>query len=470
MNITDPIRRFAQVKPGATAVIYGDDTAVSYLDFDRMIDAAVMRLAALGIAAGQTVGLGIVGAPTLVIALALARIGAMTAAVVLPAERMDICLLTRGAEAKPGVRCVSLDETWAQIPPRNVTVPTVAPHVDGSAVCRIFTSSGTTGIPKFAAISHDMLARRVFSNWISMGPSEPVHMCAVGLGITWGFGSVLRTFWSGGTLVLNRTLAAIGRHKVNSIVIAPILLQKLVTAMPDNARPLPSLRAVEVGGSLLPTPLYDLARQKLCGTIVSYYGTTETGGIASDLMRGARGDPRAVGHVHAGIDVEAVDADDRVLPAATEGILRIRSDNNIAGYLDEDESPAHAFKDGWFYPGDLGAVSADRVVTVSGRHSDYINSGGIKLNPHIVEDVLLSLPQVTEAAAFGVPDDMGVVQVWAAIVAESRIEISRLKAICDEKLLERSPKFIVQVKELPRNANGKVVRDELVKSATALKR
>jgi acyl-coenzyme A synthetase/AMP-(fatty) acid ligase len=88
----------------------------------------------------------------------------------------------------------------------------------------------------------------------------------------------------------------------------------------------------------------------------------------------------------------------------------------------------------------------------------------------VIEDVLLSLPQVTDAAAFGVPDRMGAVQIWAAIVADTRVETAVLNAICRERLAEKSPKFILQVKALPRNANGKVVRDELVKFAMTQQR
>lgn len=72
---------------------------------------------------------------------------------------------------------------------------------------------------------------------------------------------------------------------------------------------------------------------------------------------------------------------------------------------------------------------------------------------------------MTEAAAFGVPDRLGVVQIWAAIVANVPVETAVLNALCHDKLAEKSPKFILQVKGLPRNPNGKVIREELVKFA-----
>jgi long-chain acyl-CoA synthetase len=94
-------------------------------------------------------------------------------------------------------------------------------------------------------------------------------------------------------------------------------------------------------------------------------------------------------------------------------------------------------------------------------------AGGNKVSPQVIEDVLLSLPQVTEAAAFGVPDRMGVVQIWAAIVAATPVDMAVLQAARRAKLADKAPKFALQVKGLPRNANGKILRTELIAFATA---
>jgi long-chain acyl-CoA synthetase len=192
--------------------------------------------------------------------------------------------------------------------------------------------------------------------------------------------------------------------------------------------------------------------------------------ITDPIDRIARLSPGAtavIGPDHPGVTIEAVDADDRPLPPGAEGILRIRSANCIDGHLwDAAASPDRAFRNGWFYCGDTGAVSEDGLLSVAGRVGEFINSGGRKISPLVIEEVLLSLPQIREAAAFGAPDKMGVVQIWAAIVADSQVETATLRALCRARLAERSPKFIIQMKELPRYANGKVVREELIRFAT----
>ena len=249
MNITDPIRRVARLHPSAIAVIGVDNIGISYRDLDRAIDTVVERVGGLGVAAGQTVGLGVTGPdeyPALVLALAFARAGVVTAEMSYPAERMDFCFLPTGATGQSGTRCVGFDASWTRISPTD-PVPNVPVSAGGSSVCRIFSSSGTTGMPKFAAISHETMVSRVLSNTLSMGPPEPVYICAVSLGITWGFATALRVLWAGSTLVLTnpaQALAAIRRHRVTAIVIAPNSLQTiLATIPPGHAKP-DSLKAI----------------------------------------------------------------------------------------------------------------------------------------------------------------------------------------------------------------------------------
>ena len=475
MNITEPIRRFARINPAAVALVRADRTAVTYRGLDRLIDAAAAVLRGLGVEPGQTVGLTIAGpdeSQGLIVALALAQLGAVSADARLPAEHFVLFIAEGGGAAAPGVRSVAMAELWGRMPPSAEIVPTVAAHRDGAAACRIFASSGTTGVPKFAAVSHDLMAARVLAYGLAMGGHAAVRVCAVGFGITWGFGTALRTLWSGGTLVLSNpaeAARAIQRHRVTSLVIAPMSLQKVVASLPATAKPLPAL-AIEVGGSAMPAALAAATRARLSPHIVAYFGATETGGVAAAPLAALAGHPRAVGYVYAGIEVEAVDEQDRTLPPDNEGVLRIRGATVVSGYLGAPALSAEIFRDGWFYPGDVGAISADGMMSVTGRRGEFINAGGNKLSPQVVEDVLLSLPQVTDAAAFGVPDKLGVVQIWAAIVATTRVENAVLTRLCGERLGEKSPKFIMQLKGLPRNANGKVLREELVKFALTQQR
>jgi acyl-coenzyme A synthetase/AMP-(fatty) acid ligase len=297
-------------------------------------------------------------------------------------------------------------------------------HPGGAAICRIFASSGTTGTLKFAAISHDLIARRIFSNMLGMGAPERVHICAVGFGITFGFCGVLRMLWAGGALVLTNPadcFDAIQRHQVSSMQIATGSLAGLLEGLPDDATPPPSLRLLETGGSLMPPRLLALTRRKLCANVQSYFGATESGGVASAMFSTLEDIDGAVGHIHPGYEAQAVDADDEPLPLGAEGRIRLRGANIIDGYFCEATPARDVFRDGWFYPGDVGSITASGVMTINGRESEFINAGGVKVNPRVIEDVLLALPDVTDAAAFGVPDRMGVTRVWSGEPAADRL-------------------------------------------------
>jgi acyl-coenzyme A synthetase/AMP-(fatty) acid ligase len=107
-------------------------------------------------------------------------------------------------------------------------------------------------------------------------------------------------------------------------------------------------------------------------------------------------------------------------------------------------------------------VTPEGVLRITGRTSDYINSGDIKVSSRAIEDVLLGLPEVNRAVAFGVPDADGLAVIWAAIVVAPPVDNAILNRLCGEKPGAAAPKFIAQMKDLPRDANGKVLTRELV--------
>jgi acyl-coenzyme A synthetase/AMP-(fatty) acid ligase len=275
----------------------------------------------------------------------------------------------------------------------------------------------------------------------------------------------------GGLMIFTHSLehlaASIDRHTVNFLVTPPSTLAALTEMRGPNAGPYPTLRGVEAGGSLMSPELHALASERVCANILTSYGSTEASVVATAPMRALAGNPGAVGYVLPGVEVEAVDANDRPVTAGTEGLLRIRSVHCVSSYVGDPDATASAFRNGWFYPGDIGSVSVDGLMRVAGRASEIINSGGDKIAPQLIEDVLSKLHGVKEVAAFGVPGLAGVTEVWAAIVANGTINADALVALCRDKLRIMTPRRLMRVDAIPRNENGKVQRDVLAKMAIA---
>ncbi|HEY1933531.1 MAG TPA: class I adenylate-forming enzyme family protein [Acetobacteraceae bacterium] len=475
-NITGPIRGITRARPDAVAVIRADGSAISYAELDRAIDRMAIHASALGLRAGDIAGLTIAGPDEslgLILALGLARIGVASAPPSLPREYLRLCFQAAapGQPVEPGR--VRFDATWLPRGSPGSDDRAVAMHPDPAAVCTVVATSGTTGEPKYVPLSHAVLTRRTYGGMRGLAQVRATRIIAVGLGGALGFACILRTLWTGGTLVLTNPRAApaaIRRHGVSSIVASPATLREMLDALPADAAPFPMLGAIEVAGSALPTKLQRLAAGRLCPNIVSYFGSSEAGGIASAPVPRLASRPGAVGYAWPGVEIQAVDGFGNALPPGETGLLRVRGDGAAEGYLGDPAASAAHFRDGWFWSGDLGAVWPDGMVTLTGRASDLIDAGGFKVSPRVIEDALLALPLVTDAAAFGVPDGTGIEQIWAAIVARTRIDDTVLNAFCRRALPGMSPKIIVQVKALPRNENGKLLRDALVALAMRIAR
>ena len=472
MNITEPLRRHALLTPDAPALILPNGTAIGFGALDRAIDAVAGHARRLGLGAGDMAELSVTGpdeALGLITLLGLARLGVATTETPLP-DGLGRLRFAAGGAAPPG--CVAVDAGWLHPDPRAAEAPPVAR--DDGATLRIFASSGTTGLPKQVIVTHAQMTQRVLLRLLADGGAPAVRIIGVGLGCAWGLETALRTLWAGGTIVLTNPRdapAAILRHGVTAMLLTPASLRLLLDSMPADAGPFPALRSVQVGGSLLPPALYRLALERLSPHMHSVMGSTEAAGFVSAPMRDLADRPGAVGYIWPGVEVEALDEHGRKLPAGETGVLRIRSPMNATGYVeaagagfaDAAASGEDRFQDGWFHSSDIGSVGPDGMLTLTGRTTDVINAGGVKIHPHIIESVLLKLPTVLDAAAFGVPDPAtGVVQVHAAIVSRTVIEEPVLRDLCTRVLGTAVLSGILQVKALPRNENGKVKREQLV--------
>ena len=477
-NITDPIRAWAINSPERVALITVDGHEIPYVTLDRLIDRAGRHLLAGGIRDGDVVGLTVKGpdeALAVVFYLALARIGAASTEYSAGGPPCGAVLLYPSDAEITGQRCIRIGLDTLEPVLGEDSLPKLD-SPDGDSLLRVFNTSGTSGVPKHVALSHqNMMMQVMYTGAPPLAPDQQeVQICARGLGSLYGTIKLLKLLHRGGALVLTNPhslASAVIRHKVTSIVTSPAVLQDLMDKLPVvpgmiGVGPLPHLRVVITGGSHLPAALAQKIRARLCDWIQSAYGTSETGQMAIGRYDEISNIPFAVGRLHAAAEVEAVDGHGVKLPAGEYGELRMRSPGMTQRYEGDAEATARHFRDGWFYPGDLGCVTADGMLCISGRVGDFINHGGVKVSPRVIEDVLLSRPDIRQAAAFGVPDNDGMAQIWAAIVPDAPIPTEDLSRLCGERLGAQSPKFILQMADLPRNANGKVAVRELVAMGT----
>jgi malonyl-CoA/methylmalonyl-CoA synthetase len=350
-----------------------------------------------------------------------------------------------------GPRAMITGENVGSLRGSSETRPVV--DLDGSTPAAIVYTSGTTGASKGAVLTHDNFAANavnLVSCWQISDRDRfflalPLfHIHALGNGLhTW--------LLSGCRMRLverfdHRTVAAELRDFAPTLFFGvPTMYVRLLETPSEDARAIgASMRLFVSGSAPLPAHVLEQFRDLFGHTILERYGMTETFMNASNPYVGER---RAgtVGFPLPGVSIRIED-----------GELLVRGPNVFPGYWRRDEATANAFTaDGFFRTGDLASRDSDGYLTLLGRRSDVIISGGFNIYPREIEELLLEQPGVSEAAVAGVEDAVrGEVPV-AYLVGE--FDESTLERVCREQLASfKVPRRFVKVESIPRTALGKV--------------
>ncbi|WP_423067603.1 class I adenylate-forming enzyme family protein [Devosia sp. CN2-171] len=220
---------------------------------------------------------------------------------------------------------------------------------------------------------------------------------------------------------------------------------------------------VRVSGSAIPYGVRAKIEQNLTRRLYVRYGSTESGTV-SVAGPGEHDDTESVGRVVAGLELEIVDGDGRPLPRGDAGQIRMRGEGIAPGYFEGPEQTAKRYRDGWYWPGDLGTFRPDGSLQILGRADDMINLNGINIFPSEIERVLEQHPDVRVAAALPLSSAVhGQIPVAAVELHEGGLVTDReLVAYAREHLALRAPRRIIILGKLPRNSQGKILRREIV--------
>jgi malonyl-CoA/methylmalonyl-CoA synthetase len=321
-------------------------------------------------------------------------------------------------------------------------------------------TSGTTGRPKGALLTHGNLlactnALQLAWRWtpddrlILALPLFHVHGLVVGLYGTLAAGAsavVLTSFSPAGVA------DAIAAHDATVFFGVPTMYTRLVDQ--PSAPTLRELRLCVSGSAPLPPEIFHQIERVTGHRVLERYGMTEALMIASNPYDGERR-PGHVGFALPGVELRLAGGD--------EGEIQLRGPSVFSGYWRNEAADAEAFTaDGWFRSGDLGDVR-EGSLRIAGRAKELIITGGYNVYPREVEDALLELPGVREVAVVGRPSTEWGETITAFIVRDSEsLEVDAIKAHCAERLASyKRPRSVTFVDSLPRNALGKIMRNEL---------
>ena len=221
-------------------------------------------------------------------------------------------------------------------------------------------------------------------------------------------------------------------------------------------------------GAMLTAELSRRARARMCQNLYSTYGATETTTVAVGPASLIDVVPGAVGYVLPGVTVEALDKSGNALPPGQTGALRIQSHHMASGYVGDPEATRTFFRDGYFYSGDVGHVTPEGLLVITGREKTALNLGGDTVSPESVEAIITSFDAVAEAGVFALNNNLGIAELSALIVARSPIDESSLREHCARRLPPSCvPVRFIIVDALPRGGQGKIDRHRLPEIAAA---
>ncbi len=342
----------------------------------------------------------------------------------------------------------------------------------------ILYTSGTTGQPKGAEISHLNVTMNVVASAMhsfDIGPDDVVLGC-LPLFHTFGQTCCMNTaFYVGASIVLlprfdgTQALELMVEHDVTIFMGVPTMyIGLLEAAKTSDLRP--RLSSALSGGAALPVPVLERFTEVFGTQVLEGYGLTETSPVATFNQVGSEPRPGTVGKQIWGVEVEVaraeVDESIELLPTGELGEIVVRGHNVFSGYLNKPEATAAAIVDGWFRTGDLGTKDAEGYVSIVDRKKDMVLRGGYNVYPREVEEVLLRHPAVGQVAVIGLPDPQYGEEVCAVVIpdpAGGELTEAALSEWAKERLAAyKYPRRVFFTDAFPLGPSGKVLKRELL--------
>ena len=469
-----------------------DGLVLSYSELRDAAGRATSLLSSFGVAPGDRVGIMLPNVP----AFPIAFYGALGAgAIVVPmnpllkSREVAYYLGDSGAKvllawheaageaakgaAGTGARVIEVDELdLAGLLAGLAPVPPSTDQADGDDAVILYTS-GTTGRPKGAELTHANLTRNAeltAATMLNAGPGDVVMGCLPlfhVFGLTCGLNA---TIAGGGTLTLlprfhaGKALEIIGRDKVTVFEGVPTMYAAMLHHRAHATADTSSLRTCISGGAAMPLEIMRGFEQAFGCMILEAYGLSETSPIASFNHPGRVRKPGSIGTPMDGVEMRVVDGEGASLPAGEVGEIAIRGHNVMKGYWGKPEATAEAIPDGWFRTGDLAKVDADGYFHIVGRQKDLIIRGGYNIYPREIEEALHEHQAVAEVAVIGIPHVELGEEVGAAVKLKpgATATPAELRAFARERVAAyKYPRHVWLVRELPKGPSGKILHREV---------
>jgi len=496
MNFAHFVRKWGLVTPERPAVAVGERVFASYSELADRVARIAGSLHTLGLKPGDRVGLLMKNVPEyfeclvacwhagLAVVPINAKLHARESEYILRDSQAALCLTTPGLSeqasdaATDGMRVIEVGsvEYAAMVSHAPIEIQTTDP----TDLAWLFYTSGTTGRPKGAMITHRNLMAATFCYLTDVDPSAPYSSILHPAPLSHGSGLyVLPHLLKGSCQVVpesagfeaSEIFAMIQAWPNTVMFAAPTMIRRLTAYEQDVDHS--NLKAILYGGAPMLVADTKAYLARFGPRLAQLYGQGESPMTITALNSSFYANdehPRweawlaSAGIAQSAVEVKTVDPDGQPVPTGEVGEVICRGDSVIPCYWNNPEATARTLRDGWLWTGDMGEMDADGFLTLKDRSKDMIISGGSNIYPREVEEVLLQHPGVAEVSVIGKDDDEWGEVVIAFVATKPGATVSEddLNAICLDNIARfKRPKAYRFLETLPKNNYGKILKTTL---------
>ena len=490
MNLATNLARSAHAHPDRVAVRMGEQET-TYRGLDELSQRVAGLLTERGVHAGDRVGIMLPNIPDFAaVYYGVLRSGAVvvpmnpllkarevayhladSGAVVIFTSQMSAAEVLAGA-ATAGAQTIVVDAAFADVLAAAPRFDRVVER-DGADTAVILYTSGTTGTPKGAELSHANLSRnaQVVTERLFQLTADDVVFGGLPLFHSFGQTCTLNAVVAAGACLTllprfdpGQALGILATHRVTVLAAVPTMYGALLAVPDRDSYDVSALRVCLSGGAALPVEVLRAFDEAFGCQVLEGYGLSETSPVASFNHPDRPRKAGSIGTPIEGVEMRVVDIDGREVAQGEVGEIAIRGHNVMKGYWRQPEATATAIPDGWFRTGDLGRVDEDGYYFIVDRKKDMIIRGGYNVYPREIEEVLYEHPDVAEAAVIGLPDPLLGEEVAAAVALKpgASATVDDLRAHVKAQVAAyKYPRHVWLVDALPKGPTGKILKREI---------
>ncbi|WP_406645775.1 AMP-binding protein [Aliisedimentitalea scapharcae] len=342
-------------------------------------------------------------------------------------------------------------------------------------------TSGTTGLPKGATLSHYNIVNnaRFVTDRIELTEDDrlaipvPLYHCfGMVMGVLGAVSKGAAMVFPGESFDAAQTLDVLASERCTAVYGVPTMFVAMLQDLDHTPRDLSNLRTGIMAGAPCPVDVMEQVNTRMhMHQVTICYGMTETAPVSFQSFVSDPTDKRCetVGRVHPHLEVKIVDDTGQIVPVGARGELCTRGYSVMKGYWDDTDKTTDSIRDGWMHTGDLAVFDADGFCSIVGRVKDMIIRGGENIYPREIEEYLFRHPKISEVQVFGIPDDKFGEEVCAWAIAKPGCELTgdELRDFCQGQIAHfKVPRHFRIVTEIPMTITGKpqkfVMRDQMI--------